>query len=215
MLDVYTGGSQVIGTCPDQVCVAALSPDGSTLAWSGPPGLRLQQVGQDELRTIPLTDEVDWAGWPSWSPDGSWIAFTSPEGVYLVRPDGSDLRLVQPLPGRAAVWRPVTFSPDGSRIAFLEGVPRDGGDDDELDWTVVTMAVDGSGEHRFFDAGSCPCGGQPVPVMTWSPDGRYLAVTVRHNGPSAGLHVMRPDGSDDRLVSPGYFVGIAWQPLVE
>lgn len=214
LLDLADGSSRFLATCPEEVCVPALSPDGTTLAWSGPPGLRLQEVGRDELDTVPLPEDIRGAGWPTWSPDGSSIAFLAADGVYVVRPDGSDLRLVQPLPGRTTVWRPVSFSPDGSRVAFLEGVPRPGGVDD-LDWTVVTVSVDGSDEQRFFDAGACPCGGLPPPTLTWSPDGRYLAVAAGAGAPAPGLHVMRPDGTGDRLVAPTYLVQVAWQPVVE
>jgi hypothetical protein len=214
LTDVGDGTTQVIGTCPDVICTPALSPDGTTLVWSGQDGLRLQEVGRDELRELPLPG-AGLAAWPTWSPDGSVIAFLTADGVYTVQPDGDGLRQVQPLPGRSAVWRPVSFSPDGTRMAFLEGVPRAGGDD-YLDWVVVTVGVDGSDERRFFDAGSCPCGGQPVPELTWSPDGQYLAVTVRSNSrPEPGIHLIHPDGSGDELLVAGYYNGLAWQPLVD
>ena len=52
---------------------------------------------------------------PAWSPDGSKIAFITggDDHVSVMNPDGSDVRMVSPLPSRSPAW-----SPDGRTIVF-------------------------------------------------------------------------------------------------
>ena len=100
------------------------------------------------------------------SPDGSRIAFDSDRdgerGVYIANVDGSDVRRVSG-PGFAAV---PSWSPDGTRLAFVRGEAATGGRVWNL-W-VLDLASNASvrlTSHRF---------GQPWGA-SWFPDGRRLA----------------------------------------
>lgn len=77
--------------------------------------------------------------------------------LFAIDPDGSDL--VQLTDGESAF---PAWSPDGSRLAFTQGLP-DGS------WQISTMAPDGS-DVRVLTSGP---GIHEVP--SWSPDGSWIA----------------------------------------
>ncbi len=110
-------------------------------------------------------------------PGEEWVAFRSPrpdgrDGVFLARPDGSDRhQLVADLP---FVQASPAWSPDGSRIAFIERNP------DEALWVVD---ADGSDATELVPA-STECCGQDKP--DWSPDGTTIAY-VRWIGPEESV----------------------------
>jgi Tol biopolymer transport system component len=71
-----------------------------------------------------------------WSPDGSSLVYASSSGLHVVTADGSATRTIA---GRA--YGTPTWSPDGSRIAFLAFV---GGCCETI---LATIAPDGSGRR--------------------------------------------------------------------
>jgi dipeptidyl aminopeptidase/acylaminoacyl peptidase len=113
-------------------------------------------------------------GDPQWSPDGRRLAFVRDEEIWIVEADGSRLTKVVGKPGGG---REPQWSPDGHRLAFLSRrrgwsqvwlidapVPRRGRpqrDPRPPKATVLTGAV--------ID----------VERMTWSPDGRRIAVMAQ------------------------------------
>lgn len=140
----------------------------------------------------------------TWSPDGSRLAVRTraraPEAdpgrggivnnVWLVNPDGGDPRLVHtaeytgPLrPGDSPlgyIWS-LGWSPDGSRLGFIEEGARIGGTEDSQWIRAVSLPVpapgeEGSGEvttlydypHRPYDSAQ----------LLWSPDGTRVAIDV-------------------------------------
>ena len=120
---------------------------------------------------------------PAWSPDGSRIAFITggDDHLSVMRADGTNVRMVSPLPSRTPAW-----SPDGGTIAFgaKEGPSSD----------IYTVGADGSGHRRLTTS--------PAEDITpsWSLDGSSILFgSNRGRGVYNGdLWTMRPDGSKQR-----------------
>ncbi len=97
--------------------------------------------------------------------------------------------------GGAPAW-----SPDGSLIAFAGGAV-------DAERGVYVMRPDGSGVRRVSTAE----GSGDAFAATWSPDGRRLAFAAGDGRTS--VWVVRVDGSDERRVDQGLFLGSAsWSP---
>lgn len=83
-----------------------------------------------------------------------------------------------------------TFSPDGSRIAFvtnISGLPQV--------WTMSTAGGYPSLVTSFDD---------PVGFVTWSPDGQWLAFNVAPGGGfNEQIYLVRPDGTGLRRLTEG------------
>ena len=156
------------------------SPDGEWLSVTGAKSWLLRPDGSD-LREIP-------GGEATWSPDGGTLAVATPDGQLLVGgPDGSDLHAIGAFPVQ------LSWSPDASRFAFI----RDGNA-----WTATR---DGTDLHNVT---ALPLGG--ASDVTWSFDGRWLAVSASH-----GLWLVELDGSARTWVSVGFdasIAGLAWSP---
>jgi TolB protein len=121
---------------------AALSPDGSTLAFvstrdGGFANIWLLDLATRQYRPLAKTSAGSFR--PSWSPDGKWIAFTSDRGmqrarwdggwewiqslaIYVVRSDGTSLRRLTPIDGYAGSPK---WSSDGRRLIFYQSTPKD------------------------------------------------------------------------------------------
>jgi Tol biopolymer transport system component len=133
---------------------------------------------------------------PTWSPDRSRIAFVrglfigtddrgdwiQHEWLSVMRADGNDLRQLV-IHGHDPTW-----SPDGSRIAFVKGYA-----DDAMVWTI---GPDG-GSPRELARGENPA---------WSPDGKQIAFTRYVGGISPGeVFVMKSNGTGrHRLLARNY-----------
>lgn len=164
----------------------------------------------------------------SWSADGEWIIFTSERrafgqsDLYRIRPDGSQ---VQALVQTDFVEDAGVLSPDGTTLAYVSTrgnyttniwlMDLETGETRNLTDTALTRSSDiwPSGHFR----------------PSWSPDGEWIAFssdrntdwTGHSNGTgwehtqSLGIYIIRPDGSDFRLVinQTGYSLGTPqWSP---
>jgi Tol biopolymer transport system component len=224
--DVYTmqpDGSDVVAVTdqPGSEFDGALSPDGQTVAYrDSRRGINEDDeifvAGADgtEPRNLTANPANDWG--PTWSRDGAWIAFNSDrEGgairTFLVRPDGRDLVRVQ-----TDVWAEYpTFSPDGTKIAFM------GHEDCDYDIYVADVATGAA--TRLTDAPGSD--GWPV----WSPDGGTIAFISQRDdctraprdedcwstdepGEHHDVWLMDPDGSRQRRLTPEFGHFVAWSP---
>jgi TolB protein len=171
---------------------------------SAPTAIFLASLDGTELRRV----TPEWTGAPDWSSTGR-IAFArfKPtcrlvcDNIFVTRLGGTPRRLTH-RGGYSPSW-----SPHGTKLAFVRSVRR-GGDNDPRD--VYLVRRDGSGLRRLTRRG----GHSPA----WSPDGRWIAF-IR----DGDLYVVRTTGGHlrrlvDELGPNGYFLGprvesLHWQAV--
>jgi Tol biopolymer transport system component len=114
----------------------------------------------------------------AWSRDGSRLLFSSQReprvGLYVMRPDGShQVRVATAMVG--------DLSPRGTAVVYSgKGI-----------WVV---GADGKHRHQLS-----PNGTQP----RWSPDGQWIAYTVKRPTGLPGIDLVRPDGSQRHALIGG------------
>jgi len=159
-------------TTSGDVEMAALSPDGKYVAYvaatKGDHSLWLRQTGTDSHVQIVAPSKATYRG-VAFSPDASFIYYSRHDEKL----DTWILSRVATLGGTPQqvvfdVDSPVTFSPDGSRLAFV----RYAGDVS----AIVAAGADGSNVQKLSSA-HVPESLRPGP--SWSPDGKTIAVGAR------------------------------------
>ena len=199
------GSRRQVGPSGRPVVSAALSPDGSRIAFTSRTG-SLVEIDTDagsDYRSVIVPAVRQTAISPTWSPDGTRIAFiASGSGritLSVVNADGSERHLLSDLAGmRVGELGGLAWSPDGSTIAMSNSPSVS----DESQGEIWLVDADGSNLRQIT-------GNDGSWWPTWSPDGQHLAVA--RNGQ---IYTMTKDGSDVRVVSQGALEGIwiAWNP---
>lgn len=138
---------------------------------------------------------------PQWIPGGKRILFRANVGsrtdLYTVAPYGSQLTNITN--GRGSDYLAPRVSPDGRSIAYRVGSPNG------VEIRICPLECVGS--RTLLDPDGRPIYGD-FPV--WSPDGNWIAFQVT-TGRETDLHIVRIDGSDERVLGVG--IGeIAWIP---
>ena len=185
-ISVFTKEIKPVLLDPEILGHVACSPDGKRLAFLRSfPNLQIYVAGVDgkNLRQVTFEDRAKVA-YPAWSPDGKQLAFYKfgagdrRTSMWLVSVDDGRLTEVLEGPNTEHTFWDITWSPDGSRIAWAS---VDGTKD-----LVSPPLAEPRTEIRFMRPaqGEKPQAIRPnlgwptkVPVNspTWSPDGKKMA----------------------------------------
>lgn len=147
---------------------------------------------------------------PQWSPDGSHLAYASNEtqdgriGIFVAAADGSNpVALLEPeamLEGGGPIS--LSWSPDGSRIAFSGRDPATGRDG------LWSINADGTERNAILDG--------HWESVSWSPDGEslLLAGDPLTDAGTFDLYTVRVDGSDLRPLTHDELIerSPSWSP---
>jgi serine/threonine protein kinase/Tol biopolymer transport system component len=156
---------------------AAISPDGkyvlSVVMDKGQSSLWLRHLPTDsDTQIVPPSDAIYFG--PIFAPDGNFIYFLKRESAAA---DEADLYRAPILGGTPQLTvheadNPITFSPDGKRIAYVRS-----GHPDADKFCLLTANVDGSDEKILVKG---PLTEQPF-YPAWTPDGKAIAGVVYEN----------------------------------
>jgi TolB protein len=130
---------------------------------------------------------------PAWSPDGKTIAYVHGDtvngqtGLWLIDTSGANKRLLYASIG---AYSP-TWSPNGQWIAFSDNAQ------------IFKMKINGDSLQQLTNEGR---NFSP----SWSPDGRWITYDVSLPVTSAGIWIMRNDGSQGRRIFGGAYP--TWNP---
>jgi Tol biopolymer transport system component/imidazolonepropionase-like amidohydrolase len=142
-----------------------LSPDGTMIAFAALGDIYVETIGGKPRH---ITHDAALDTDPAWSPDGSQLVYSSDKGGELMQLWLHDLKTGHDRQLTTLTTQPIspTFSPDGTRIAYLDvdGMWRRSG--------VSVVEVATGKVTKIHDSLFAP--GTPV----WSPDGKRVAVAM-------------------------------------
>ena len=181
-----------------KAATVALSPDGQTIAYVLRGGVEqsvmLRRIGDSADIQLIAPDKINYPGL-TFSPDGRFLYFTASSKDNQLY---SSLYKI-PVQGGAAtklvddIDTAVSFSPDGSKFAFIRGVPDKRAND------LLVANADGS-DPKVIARKSGLIYAASLITPAWSPDGKTI---VFANYPATNrrlLLAVSPDGSGPREI---------------
>lgn len=184
-----------------------LSGDGSQFTQE----IRRTRVDGSESQEVRVNSGTERHYLAGWSPDGQWLLAWHGSNSESLRADGFPLEAL-PLTGGGPVQLArnmlthqdfLSWSPDGQRLAFVDGGYRSSWENKAI--TVATLA---GSPHRISDSGRADL------FPAWSPDGREIAFTGSPAFPNDGgtadtrsllsprrIWLMQPDGTGKRQLT--------------
>lgn len=212
-LDAVGGGCERGATS----WVAGQRPTGCSRIWVVSPD------GTDPHELMP--DHPGYQTPIAWSPDGTRLLYEDAAGLWLTDSSGTVLRSFpfEPLCGLGSPCHSYTFSPDGTRLAFVRPVVRDPAANESviaiLDLaTGQIIELDSTYSATSAQTGSpCRdgCSSGDNYAVDWSPDGTRLI--FGRQGIGAGddtLFIVNVDGSDlhEIVALDLHAIGPRWSP---
>ena len=135
---------------------------------------------------------------PDVSPDGLWVYFVghsaTGDALWRVATSGGAPERLTPDSSYAPLYTP-SISPDGTRIVYVK-------------WDRAYVRDLATGDTTQLAT-------TQAAGTRWSPAGDWIlyAVGLPYAGYSGTLHLIRPDGTADHVLSPAdYFPGGSWSP---
>src|SRR5829696_10202491 len=209
--DTGTGGSsaEIITVSPDGTGMKQLtsssgsgnptfSPNGEKIVYAaddgaGTRGIYVMSRSGNAKKALTASNNLPEYG-PTWSPDGTKIAFISqervstPEGqsdwqvdVWVMNADGSEQKKLTDDSNHEGA---PTWSPDGTKIAFVDGPD------------IWTVKPDGSGRHNLTNT---PNSYEEDP--DFSPDGKKIAFASKGNYKNPHNETPQLDGGELIIVT--------------
>jgi Tol biopolymer transport system component len=185
------------------------SSDGTELLFSRPDAASadslfsmedLYILHADGSETLMTEDPILFGG-AAISPDGTRVVFAAwgdDLGLWVVDAEGGRPVPI-PLPGAEGIVAAPTFSPDGTRIAYV--------DSGELENHLWVMDADGSNAHEILADEATVPGGR----LQWSPAGDRIAGVARSRDGDNAIYTFAPDGSGfTRVITGG--IDPHWSP---
>jgi serine/threonine protein kinase/Tol biopolymer transport system component len=153
-------------TTSGKVQNAAISPDGKWVAYvlkdGAKQGLWIRQVATSSI--IPIVPPADInIGRETFSPDGNYVYYVADSALYQAPSIGGATRKIL-----TNIGGPITFSPDGSRIAFVRNDESASGEDQ-----LIVANADGTNERKVAARGADKWFAESG--CDWSPDGKVIA----------------------------------------
>ncbi len=168
------------------------SPDGMTILFvsnrDGPGDVYKMNADGTDVNRLTNTPATEIAA--VWSSDGSKIVFDSERDgnreIYTMNADGSNQTRLTFDPTSDA--GPVSFAPDGTRIAYARNASNEGSG--RYNYDIWTMSVDGGDQRQLTDNPKFEA--EP----NWSPDGKtILFLSDREN--NFDIYSINADGTGE------------------